>query len=62
MRKLRCINEKCPSNTGAEIPGFDIDITVGQDGELTEAIRKIPGDYFICIHCGYQAEWKEDEE
>jgi hypothetical protein len=42
---LVCTNEDCESNTEGQQAAFNVNLTVGEDGEVTESIMRIPGEY-----------------
>jgi len=52
---LKCSNPECESHAG-EAPMFTINVTVGDEYEVAEPIRKIPHQYFICVYCHSEAE------
>ncbi len=52
---LKCSNPECESHAG-EAPMFTVNVTVGDEYEVAEPIRKIPHQYFICVYCHSQAE------
>ena len=60
MKKLRCTNEECEGQN--EDPIFNLNVTVGQDGDLAESTKKIEGHYFVCCYCFSDAKWVEVED
>ncbi len=55
---LKCSNPECSSHQD-DAPMFTVNVTVGDEYEVTEPIRKIPYEYFICVYCNSQAEGGE---
>ena len=55
--KLRCKNPECESNTENANSCFTVNMTVDEDGDACESVRKIDGEYFTCCHCGGEGEW-----
>ena len=52
---LKCSNPECESHKD-DAPMFNVNITVGNEYEVSEPIRKIPYEYFTCVYCHNQAE------
>ena len=57
--KLLCTNESCD---GKDQPMFNINTTVGDEGELTENLRTVGGEYFDCAHCGSGGKWVSEQD
>jgi aspartate carbamoyltransferase regulatory subunit len=56
---LKCSNPHCATNEDDAPRLFTVNVTVGDEYEVTEPIRKIPYEYFICVYCNSQAEGDE---
>lgn len=54
MAKLKCPTEGCAAQN-ADDAYFNVTVTVDEDGDITEDLRKIPPEYFECVHCGAKA-------
>jgi len=56
---LRCINKECSSHEGDQHL-FSINITVDEDRELSESLKRVDPQYFACSFCGDSAEFQNE--
>lgn len=58
--KLRCTNKECDSYKNDQHLFTVNGVSVDEDGELAEDLRKLEADEFTCAHCGSDVELKEE--
>ena len=59
---LLCSNEDCASRVGDETRYFNINVTVDEDRDVAESLRKVEAQYFTCVYCNSDAEDVGEEE
>ena len=52
---LVCSNPDCDSHEEDEHPMFSINVIVDGDLDLSENLKKVEPEYFICIYCQSRA-------
>jgi hypothetical protein len=57
--KLRCTNRECFEENDQHMFSLS-NVTVDEDGEVTENIKKIEAEYFTCCFCFAEASWEEE--
>lgn len=60
---LRCSNPECESRMGQvdpETPMFTLNVTVDSNAQLTECLRRVEPDHFLCCYCHAEAEELEE--
>jgi len=57
---LRCTNKECSSHEEDQHL-FSINITVDEDRELAESLKRVDPQYFACSFCGDRAGSIENE-
>ena len=58
---LACSNPDCASHEKDERPAFTINVTVGEDRDLTENLHHLEPEYFTCVYCHSKAIEGEDQ-
>ena len=55
---LRCSNPECESRH-EETPMFTLNVTVDEDRDVCESLRKVEAKFFVCVYCNDIAEEAE---
>ena len=58
MQKLRCTNKECESHRKGQHL-FETSVTVDDDAEVAENLKRADPETFSCSFCGAEAELKE---
>jgi hypothetical protein len=58
MQKLRCTNSECESHRNDQHL-FETSVTVDDDAEVAENLKRADAESFSCSFCGAEAELKE---
>ena len=60
---IRCSSPQCLSRQDpTETPLFNVTLMVDVDLNLTEDLRKIPLEFYACVHCGENPEKDPTED